>query len=249
MDRVTVTLRRPGASIGELLARSRHTLDGAVTVDPDAGSSPFQRKLLAAYRDPGFVDRLTPRVETFELLDDGQNGDTTARDGVFSRRLPTPTVPGHYELRFRVAGHSASGHPFVREETRSVIVRIGPISGERSEVTRVSRGGVGYVRFTPRDAAGNLLGPGWTSQLLVRTADGTQLGAEDLLDGSYRAPLPSDLGPDAQLQVSLGAETFHQGPVPARGIGRGCLWIVLVALVLLSIGIAAVLWLRRPAGP
>ena len=249
MDSVIVTVRRPGVSLGERLARSRHRLDDAVAIDPDAGSSPFQRKLLAAYRDPGFVARLTPQVQTLDLLDDGTSGDTTPRDGVFSRLLPTPTVPGHYELHFRIAGHSATGQRFVREETRSLVVRIGPIAGEESDVGRVSPGGIAYVRFTPRDAAGNLLGPGWTSQLLVLTADGRQLGVEDLLDGSYRAPLPSDLEPDAPVSVSLGDETIHQGPLPQGGFGRGCSLAIVLLLLLLLVVVALILFLRRPIAP
>ncbi len=257
MDSVTVTVRRPGASIGELLAASRHRLDDGAAVDPDAGSSPFQRKLLAAYADPGFVARLAPLVDAFDLLDDGTAGDSTARDGVFSRLLPEPAVPGHWELHFRIEGHTASGHRFVREETRSVVVRIGPISPERSEVVRVTTGGKSYVRFTPRDDAGNLLGPGWAGQVLVLTAGGDRLGVEDLLDGSYRAPLPAGLDDDAPLTVSLGDETFHDGPVPSGGLfgglgGGGCggtALIVLLILLLLLVIALAVWWWRRRSGP
>jgi hypothetical protein len=247
MDEVTVTVRRPGASIGELLARSDHELEDPSAVDPDAGSSPFQRKLLAAYADAAFVARLTPSVDEYALVDDGTTGDSTARDGVFSRLLPTPSVPGHWELHFRIAGHSSSGHPFEREETRSVVVRIGPISAEESNVERVRDGGSAWVRFTPRDADGNLLGPGWTSQVLVLTDDGRQLGVEDLLDGSYRAPLPADLDEDAPVSVSLGDETFHDGPVPAGGLGCGC--IAAAVLILLLLVVVAVVVLRRRSGP
>jgi len=249
MDDVTVTVRRPGAALGELLANSRHSLDEGAPFDPDATASPFSRKLLAAFSDPGFAQRLTPVIESLPLVDDGTEGDTTAGDGRFMRALAAPAVPGHWELHFRMEGHTLSGYPFVRDETRSVVVRIGPISDATSDVVRGSRGDLTVVTFTPRDAEGNLLGPGYGTQLIARADDGRELGVTDNLDGSYEITYPADLDEETPVRVSLGGEVFHDGPVPPAGWGCwGCLRIlVLVLLVLL---VLVLLWwlVRRLTG-
>ncbi|MGH9464771.1 MAG: choice-of-anchor X domain-containing protein [Thermoanaerobaculia bacterium] len=243
MDEVTVTVRRPGAAVGELLARSRHRLAAGAPFDADATASPLQRKLLAAFSDPAFAARLAATFETLQLVDDGSAGDTTAGDGRFSRALATLGVPGHYELRFRMRGHTLSGHPFAREETVSIVVRIGPIAPERSGVVRGTEAGRRVVRFTPRDAAGNLLGPGFGSLIVVRTEDGRELGVVDHLDGSYSAAYPEGAGPETPLVISLAGETFQDGPVEGGfGLPGGCS-LPVILLILILILIALVVWL------
>jgi hypothetical protein len=245
MDSVSVRLLAPGAAVGRELARSRHVLAAGAALDPDLGATPFARKLLAAFADPAFRARLAPRESSVALADDGANGDDAAGDGIFSRTLPAPTVPGHYELRFRMSGHTLSGAPFTREETHSVFVQVGLLDAARSRLVRVTHGGRAFVQLTPRDAAGNLLGPGYTSALLVR-AGGAALPVEDLLDGSYRAPLPAGLAATQPVRVALDGRTFHDGPLSAAPLWQRLpwwLWLLLLALLLLAV---LYVYLRRP---
>lgn len=241
MDEVVVSVRRPGAAVGELLAKSRHRADGGF--DADALSTPFQRKLLGAFTDPVFAARLMPLFESFNLVDDGSSRDTTANDGRFAFQLAAPTVPGHWSFRFRMKGHTLSGHPFVREETRSVVVSIGPLSAATSNVERVRESGAWVVRFTPRDATGNLLGPGYGSQIIVRKPGGAVFPVTDLLDGSYSAAYPPGVNPEEPVRLVLEKDVFHDGPV-AKGRGWGCWW--LLALLVLLVVLVVVWWLLRP---
>lgn len=204
LERVTVELAVPGAPVGAALAESRHRLD-TTNLDPDLASTPFSRKLMAAFADERWRQRLTPTKQGHQLTDDGRQGDEVAEDGIFSRTLMTPTVPGHYELRFRMEGYAADGRPFLREETVSIVVGIGRIDPGRSRLRTVDIQGRPYVTLAPRDAAGNLLGPGYASQMQI-SVRGERLQVEDLLDGSYRALLPAALPPGEPVIISFDGE-------------------------------------------
>lgn len=215
LERITVELASPGASVGAALAESRHRL--TEDFDPDLASTPFSRKLMAAFSDERWRKRLAGKEEIHQLADDGRQGDEVAEDGIFSRTLITPSIPGHYELRFRMEGHAADGQPFVREETFSIVVGIGRIDPGRSRLRTVDLQGSPYVTLAPRDAAGNLLGPGYASQLVL-SVRGQTLRVEDLLDGSYRAPLPPGIPPGEPVLVSYDGETVASTD---RGKGYG----------------------------
>jgi hypothetical protein len=244
MDSVSVRLLAPGAAVGNELARSRHQLAAGAALDPDLGATPFARKLLAAFSDPGFRARLAPRESSLALEDGGVNGDDAAGDGIFSRTLPAPTVPGHYELRFRMAGHTLDGALFTREETHSVFVQIGLLDAGRSRVQRVMEAGRAFVTLTPRDAAGNLLGPGYASALLVR-AGGAALPVEDLLDGSYRAPLPAGFAAGQPVRIALDGRSVHDAPLRDAPLLERLPWWLWLLLLLLLFALLYV-YLRRP---
>ena len=245
MDRVTVTLRAPEAAVGLELARSGARLPGSAALDPDLIATPFARKMYAAFSDASFRSRLVPREGVFDLQDGGANGDDAAGDGIFSRTLLIPQVPGHYELRFHMAGHTLDGQAFTREETHSVFVQIGKIDAGRSDVRRLDDGGRTYVTLRPRDAAGNLLGPGYTSLIQVR-AGGALVPVEDLLDGRYRAPLPPGFDVRQPVKVSLSGSTFFDGPAPRVPLLRRLPWWLWLLLLLLLILLVAYYFLRRP---
>jgi hypothetical protein len=114
-------------------------------------------------------------------------------------------VPGHYELRFRMEGYAADGRPFLREETVSIVVGIGRIDPGRSRLRTIDVQGRPYVVLAPRDGAGNLLGPGYASQMQISVRD-EPLRVEDLLDGNYRAPLPAGLPPGEPVIISFDGE-------------------------------------------
>jgi hypothetical protein len=244
MDRVTVSLSVPGASVGRELARRRAPAISGL--DPDIGAVPSARKAYALFSDEGFRRRLQSTEASFTLTDDGANGDEGAGDGIFSRTLLTPTVPGHYELRFEMVGHTLDGQLFTRQETHSIVVRIGPIDGARSGIHRVAEGGGLFVLFEPQDAAGNLLGPGYASLLHVRTG-GQLLPVEDLLDGRYRARLPAGFDVSRPVRVGLYGTPFHDGAVPGRPLlARLSWWVWLLLILLVVIVVVVIVVLRRP---
>jgi hypothetical protein len=242
MDRVTATLEAPGAAVGAALARSRHQPASGGVIDPDIAATPFSRKLFAAFSDAGFRARFDGAESVHELADAGTNGDDTAGDGIFSRTLLTPHIPGHYKLHLRIVGHTLDGQRFIREETHSVFAQIGLIDPGRSGVRLVAADGRSYVTFQPRDAGGNLLGPGYASLTQVR-AGTTLLPVEDLLDGRYRAPLPAGFDPVQPVKIGVSGQTFFNNTVsPPSLLERVPLWLWLLLLLLLIILVLYWFW-------
>jgi hypothetical protein len=242
-DEVSVEIQGPERALGNLLA------DYDAKGDPDPGSdvaaTAVDHKLHTAFQDPEWAERWRSFDRRQELNDRGENGDDLAGDGRFSAELMRPTVPGHYALTFRMKVRSGYGHQVVREEQRSMIVRLGPIDLDRTRVRQVEDAGVAWVELVPTDVYGNLLGPGYAASLDVRVGD-TRLPAEDLLDGRYRAELPAGFGADDRLVIQLWDDTVHDGPVPERGPGDGfpgCVWILLLVLVI-ALTIAVIWWLK-----
>jgi hypothetical protein len=213
-------------------------------MDPDLTATPFSRRLLASFSDVGWRRRFAGAQSAFTLLDDGANGDERAGDGTFSKTLTTPSIPGHYELHFKMVGHTTDGQTFTREETHSLFVQIGKIDPGRSTIRRVQTGGRDYVILQPKDGRGNVLGPGYTTQILIRTGN-TTLPVEDLLDGRYRAPLPSGFNPNQNIRISLGGQVFHNAPAPAQSLWEKLPWWLWLALLLL-LTLAVIYLLRRP---
>ncbi len=242
LESVTVELMSPQRSVGDALARSKSTAqDGAF--DPDLASSPFGSLLAGSFAGDEFVRSLALKPSAHGLLDDGLGGDELAGDGIFSAMLPTPTVPGHYRLRFTMRGALGDGRPFSREETRDVLVGIGVLDPGRSKIRRAND----HAVFTPRDADGNLLGPGYHDQI-VALVNNRRLTVEDQLDGSYRVVLPAGLGPSNPLRLVHQGGAFFEGVPQDRSLGDRLaglawwVWLLLLLLLLLLVG----LWLRRP---
>ncbi len=246
LGQVTVRLSRPRRSLGEALARSRHSLPDAAGLDPDLVATPFARKLAAAFADKQWRERLEPEEDVLHLRDDGIGGDEQAGDGIFGLRLPMPEVPGHYEVAFRMDGRTADGRALVREESFSLVVGIGPIDPVRSRVRLVEHQRGRAVSFRPMDRDGNLLGPGYASQIVART-HGRLAPVEDLLDGSYRVSLPAGFAPGGAVRLTFDDSTFQDGPVRPAGFWERIPWWVWLLLLLLLL-LLLVVWLlrRRP---
>lgn len=243
LDVVTVQLERPRTSVGTLLAASGHRLRDTTGLPSDLISSPFARKLHAAFQDKSWSQRLTAERSTHRLRDDGTNGDDAPGDGIYSAILHVPEIPGHHALAFHLVGHTAAGFPIQREERRSIIVLTGPVDADRSGV-RVRRvDTLRYLTFTPRDRARNVVGPGYASQFVVR-ASGVPLRVEDNLDGSYRALLPPGVAADS-VSLTLDGQSFLTGPVREAGIGGILVW--LIALLLLALVLVLVYRVVRGA--
>jgi hypothetical protein len=171
-------------------------------------------------------------------------GDDVAADGLYAAILPTPTVPGHYQLDFRIAGTLPDGRPFTREETRDLVVQIGLLDADRSQVHRRRSGGSWQAFFTPRDASGRLLGPGYHDQIAAYVG-GVRRTIHDRLDGSYRIELPPGYFPSQPVTLVHQGITFFDGPVERRPIAeRIPLWLWLLLLLLLLLLLVA-WWLRR----
>ncbi len=236
---VAVEVERPQRSVGAALAKARAPA-AIAGLDPDLGARPLDLKLYSAFNDPSFTRGLRPITERYELTDDGQHGDDVPRDGRFTRHLFTPTVPGHYLLRFHMAMRAHDGTPVERVETRSLLVRPGPIVLDASDPRLALVAGRWYLDLTPADARGNVLGPGYGHRIRIVVA-GLRLATEDRLDGSYRAGLPSGFERTAPVEIEVWNELVHSGPIPESRSTLTCVWILAALVVLLL----AFLLLRR----
>lgn len=238
IDHVTVTLRKPGVSVGELLARSRATLDDGA-VDQDLTATPFSTLAYASFSDKSFAGKLALEASGHNLNDQGINGDAMADDGRYTALLPTPAVPGHYELHFAMQGILPDGRSLSREETRTIVVQIGELDDSRSDIYRLQENGAYKVIFTPRDGNGNLLGPGYGNLLAAYVDLGgpQRLPVFDRLDGSYSLDMPPAYTPDAKVSLFRNGNTFHDGPVSERNpfdrIPPWFWWLLLLIILLL----------------
>ena len=162
---------------------------------------------MAAFADERWRERLAGKEETLQLTDDGKQGDEIAQDGVFSRTLLTPSIPGHYDLVFHLQGHAADGQPFERRETFSIFVGIGGIDPGRSRVRTIDLQGSAFFEISPADAAGQPPGAGvrlpsssWRS---AAKPCRSRIGST----GSYRAALPPGLPPEEPVLIAFDGET------------------------------------------
>jgi hypothetical protein len=96
------------------------------------------------------------------------------------------------------------------------------------------------------DRDGNLLGPGYASQIVAQARE-RLLPVEDLLDGSYRVPLPAGFAPGEAVRLTFDDSTFQDGPVRPVGFWERIPWWIWLLLLLLLL-LLLVLWLlrRRP---
>lgn len=208
LDQIQVRLDSPSVSLAGLLARSQHKPGERLDIDKDGLAGPYTQKLQAALADKDWSAQLKTQQKTYYLKDKSRDGDSGAGNGgLYEKNLMTLKVPGHYRLHFELRGTAPTGEPFVREETRSVVVGIGKLERDKSAPRLQDDRDGDYAVFRPVDVYGNLLGPGHRFQLNAMV-EKTPLAIEDLLDGSYRVKLPSANAIE-ELRLALNGEFFY----------------------------------------
>lgn len=184
--KVTAKISGPSAALGTLVARGAVSTDELAALVANNGDlSPGQAKgeLLDPATLPGTRD-----LSTITLSDAAATGDQEPQDGVYVGQFAALT-PGIYTVDLHAEYTGKFGTSGIIEDrlTTQVVVGLDP----EATVASVRRTGVAggvRLRFTPQDAAGNLLGPGQGSA--VSFAQGSKLFTpvvSDYLDGSYRA--------------------------------------------------------------
>lgn len=146
----------------------------------------------------------------FELFDDGTNGDGVAGDHYWEVALPPEIAGVDGEYEFHALFELCRGGVCVTREARHkavVDVKIDPKASDLS-IERPNRARA-VAHFTPRDAAGNPVGPGLADRFLVETSAGMRLVgiSEDGAPGTYRIDLAVDplslrLRPTAVLRIA-----------------------------------------------
>ncbi len=192
---VTVEVQRPTAGLGAMI-QSRYKKSKTTSGDPlDAREVALQRQTVPTV------------TEQYTLNDAGVNGDLYAGNGYFSAVLPiSAAVDGMYTYRFILdqPGPNAVHRELV--QTLFVDVKVDPAMSDVQVGSGVptsipSQGGpspaVRYdVTIRPRDALGNVWGPGRPpSPTCAPTACSCPpADVQDLADGRYVVPVTTPVG-------------------------------------------------------
>ena len=249
--RITVRVTRPQRSIASVFAGHPADIAALETetfgLDPDRFPSLASKRLFELRRD----GLLTTDVTSKELVlhDDGQpeHGDAKEGDGIFSALFDDTGTPGRYDLAYTVKGDGPKTGPYERNAeitVRIAVLEIDPKKSDASaELVRTDPdGGRGFVaRVVPRDALGNLLGPGYADRI-VFDADGAAIGSSsDRLDGSYEAELrvPASSERPTWTVHALGT-LVHQGELSDDE--RSPIFMIVVAVMVLLL---LIVWIWR----
>jgi hypothetical protein len=180
-----VTIERPLTSVGRLgaevgVSQRPEPLKGD-QVDPRVAAL---LRYAAGRREP----LIRTAIETYPLNDNGRDGDNYANDHYYSVSLPgIAKVDGQYRLH-AVFTFKKGGCTFQREAESSIYVEAGidqeGTKVERGKTTRAQDGRyTEQVRFIPRDAFGNPVGPGRRSAFELSTIGDVKVQGELREDG------------------------------------------------------------------
>ena len=197
---IRVRVQRPSASIGTILhdARSTDKSNGTTTTPTGDKLTPYDRKLAAAINRAELKRLLPEDFATIELKEQGR--------GVYSGTFDQTTVAGTYGFEAVLDWDDARTAHTRRIERIETLVHVKP-DPDRTDVktTRVDARTV-TIAVTPRDKAGNFLGPGYAALVQARlSGDGRLTGPVDRdQTGTYvftAAALPANKAPDVTITV------------------------------------------------
>lgn len=187
-SRMTVEIERPTVGLGSIVKRLEPTQP--VAYDP----------VSSLEQQVGRVS-IPTRRDVFELNDQGKSGDAHAFNGTFSADLPlSAAVDGMYTFHYRFQYPTSRCTAF-RELKQSLYVAVkvspshsgvqvgDPKPEEKTQVYPVS--------MTPRDALGNVVGPGRPAKAVCASPCGCEnREVVDHGDGRYTIPLRVPEGVD-----------------------------------------------------
>lgn len=255
---IKATIERPGENLGNILHDSTKNGDPK-NVSGDAQDA-LAAKIETLVASDNLVDRTAPKPlpDTIDLVHTGH--------GIYEGTFDQATVGGHYKLRYDLAWDDPRTDKISRTETidRSVPVAVTP-ANTQSLTTVNSGAGTATVVFTPKDANGNFVGPGYADAFVV-TVTGGGTPVLPLTDASNRGEYTLQItgipaGVDPQVVITYRGETVRDsvlsklddvttGPGPG---GPGCqgleclpwwVWILILILILIII-----LFFRRRSTP
>jgi hypothetical protein len=192
--RVTRPLRGLGSLAAEAGARERTQIAGDA-VEPRHG---------AHIR----LDRRQTGRILGAVFDDGTNGDGTANDHYWERSLPADVAKVDGEYEFHTIFELCRASDCVRREARHKTIVEVKMSPRASAVTPTTQRGqtrnTTRILLTPRDDAGNLMGPGLTDRLLVGTEGDVKIDRVGEVDGRGAYEIVVNWAPSAvRPEVSI----------------------------------------------
>ncbi|MCP4677470.1 MAG: VWA domain-containing protein [Deltaproteobacteria bacterium] len=181
----------------------------------------YEAVLDEMWRDPEIAQQIQARkVDAVRLTRASANrhGDPAQLPGRIRDRYTNTRVPGHYRIQALVRGVTATGGVFERVVTKSVQVIARPeatCSDLRGNLDK--SGSMLSIHFRPTDRAGNLLGPGYASMMLLALDNVTGGMVRDKRDGTYEitAELPKQKTPAEDVYATLwvAGERMFRGPL------------------------------------
>jgi len=220
---VSVLLTRPKDGIGNWLSHAvtPAQLAQAARLRPHAeAASPVSVRARALREVVHLAPPGRTPGETIPLFDDATHGDAVADDGTYTNQLLDATKEGMYSLYFAATGSAESGAPYRRERYLQAHVAVAPASPfSKIRVTQVGAlRGQYEVTITPRDAFGNLVGPGHADALALSVSRGELVESlVDAGDGTYRQRLM--LPPGGSVK-DVRVEVRRREPVAASASAR-----------------------------
>jgi hypothetical protein len=196
-SKMTVEVERPTVGLGSLVKRAQG--GGSVKDDPVSSLELQLGKL-----------QIPTRRDVYELNDQGINGDVHRLNGTFSADLPiSAAVDGMYTyyFRFEYPAGSCRAHRELKQ-TLFVNVNVNPKHSKLDVASPqpVDGGKVYPVSILPRDALGNVVGPGRLPRAVCAEPCGCDAAKViDRGDGVYTIPLRV---PDSVELASCSIDAF-----------------------------------------
>jgi hypothetical protein len=189
---VTASIDRPETPFANLYVdHYRRLAKGKIppTLEKDTLVGRFDTVVQKMFDDPDLAQKLRARHRETVRLEPSFRAAyrrTGGPKGVFGKKYTGTEVPGHYRIEARVRGVSPSAGVFERVVSKTVLVVPRPdLDRSKVQVSDKGKDRELVVTLTPADRNGNLLGPGYGSQLLFLLDDEVQGTVRDRLDGSY----------------------------------------------------------------
>ncbi|HMO46504.1 MAG TPA: VWA domain-containing protein [Rubrivivax sp.] len=196
-DAVSVLLEAPVHSRGNLLASLRPA--AKQNASPDYADASIRDRLAwAVAHDKRFTERRTHEIDAIVVK--------SADGPVIHAQFPVTAVEGAYH--YRVIARCQRGALSLRRECAHSFIALAYPDGDHTEtkVTPAEKKDktLDYgVRITPRDALGNLLGPGLASQFKAEAGHARAGALKDAGDGSYTVTLRLSRGDEARVTLSI----------------------------------------------
>jgi hypothetical protein len=253
---VRASVAGPGVGLGNVLSAADVDQGQIDTPDP---LTPAALKVLGMRGNPELA------AELEQALGLGPSEPVTLIEtapGVYAADFASTGAEGVYRVRFEVDGETPANGPYQRVWVTDHYVQVVP-SPEATGFEAVTipcdlAGSCFRLTLTPRDAAGNLLGPGKTKVIAVGDFSGRVLdgGVSDNLDGTYALSVGYEAGERTPPVVDIQGTGIALPPVEDWA-GGGLVpptdkdWRWWLVLILLSLTLVVLLlWLLRGrAGP
>lgn len=209
-DSVTVTARvsKPNQSIGTLLSTNPMPANPGITLEPNLPIG--AQKLTLLSQQPAFFEKLRPVESGLSLAPDASR--------TFVADFPNTNTPGTYTITYTIKGKHPYTGAFERVEQRIVVVKFAGFVMNASDLVIRRTSTTGPVRwtwaFTPKDNAGNFLGPDYGDVIKISSTTGKVQGVRDLGNGRYEIDILAPNGVRPDINISLYDEPWFNGLIP-----------------------------------